>query len=64
MTIQILMRDIMGMKPRCEWNSPTGVREFCWRRVSSLGQGAGSIVLPPGACCGRKKSPALPEGEA
>src|SRR5262249_47052906 len=24
MTIQILMRDIMGMKPRCEWNSPTG----------------------------------------
>jgi hypothetical protein len=46
MTIQILMRDMMGMKPRCEWNSPTGVREFCWRRVSSLGQGRGSIDLP------------------
>jgi hypothetical protein len=50
MTIQILMRDIMGMKPRCEWNSPTGVREFCWRRVSSLGQGAGVSRYPPGAC--------------
>jgi len=47
MTIQILMRDIMGMKPRCEWNSPTGVREFCWRRVSSLGQGAGVSIYPP-----------------
>ena len=46
MTIQILMRDIMGMKPRCEWNSPTGVREFSWRRVSSLGQDAGVSLYP------------------
>jgi hypothetical protein len=50
MTIQILMRDIMGMKPRCEWNSPTGVREFCWRRVSSLGQAREYRFTPPGAC--------------
>jgi len=64
MTIQILMRDIMGMKPRCEWNSPTGVREFCWRRVSSLEQGAGVSLYPAPSMLRSKKSPALPEGEA
>jgi hypothetical protein len=57
MTIQILMRDIMGMKPRCEWNSPTGTREFCWRRVSSLGQGAGVSLYPPEHVAVEKKAP-------
>jgi hypothetical protein len=57
MTIQILMRDIIGMKPRCEWNSPTGVREFCWRRVSSLGQDAGVSLYPARSMLRSKKAP-------
>jgi len=50
--------------PRCKRNSPTGVHEFCWRRVSSLGQGAGVSVYPARSMLRPKKSPALPEGEA
>ena len=43
--------------PRCKRNSPTGVHEFCWRRVSSLGQGAGVSVYPARSMLRPKKAP-------
>jgi hypothetical protein len=45
------------MTPRCKRNSPTGVHEFCWRRVSSLGQGAGVSIYPARSMLRSKKKP-------